>query len=78
MQKNVPSAFGCAVKTALMEQGLTQEWLAGQIRSVTGLYVDGAYLSHILAGKRNPPKIIAAIKEILKLDSCSDEPEMGA
>ena len=62
------SDFGLAVKTKLLHTGKNQEWLVGEIEHSTGMFIDGSYLSKILAGKRNPPKIVEAIREILDLE----------
>lgn len=61
------SDFGLAVKTKLLMEGKEQKWLAEAVTEKTGLYVDGGYLYKILTGKRNAPKIVAAIVEILKM-----------
>lgn len=60
--------FGLAVKTKLIgPPKRTQTWLVNEIKKVTGLYCDDAYLSNILTGQRNAPKITQAIREILDL-----------
>lgn len=60
--------FGLAVKTKLLGPPVrTQTWLAEEVRATTGLYVDDAYISKILTGQRNAPKIAHAIQEILEL-----------
>ena len=61
------SDFGLCVKTELLRQGKEQKWLEEAITEKTGLYVDSGYLYKILTGKRNAPKIVAAIREILEL-----------
>lgn len=61
------SDFGLCVKTELLRQGKEQKWLEEAITEKTGLYVDGGYMYKILTGKRNAPKIVAAIREILEL-----------
>ena len=61
------SDFGLCVKTELLRRGKEQKWLEEAIKEKTGLYVDGGYLYKILTGKRNAPKIVAAICEILEL-----------
>lgn len=60
-------AFGKTVKKRLLDLDKTQKWLIEQINGKTGLYVDGSYLWKILAGKRRPPQIIDAIKQILEI-----------
>ena len=60
--------FGLAVKTKLLGPPVrTQSWLANEVSTRTGLFVDDAYISKILTGQRNAPKIVTAIKEILDL-----------
>ena len=59
--------FGLSVKTKLLRMGKEQKWLMEAISEKTGLYVDSGYMHKILTGKRNPPKIIAAIREILEV-----------
>lgn len=60
--------FGLEVKTKLLgPPAKTQTWLAKQVEFATGMYVDDAYISKILTGQRNAPKIVQAIREILGL-----------
>ena len=61
------SDFGLCVKTELLRRGKEQKWLEEVVSEMTGLYVDGGYMYKILTGKRNAPKIVAAIREILEL-----------
>lgn len=62
------TAFGLEVKAKLLGPPTrTQSWLAEQISATTGMYVDSAYLSRILTGQRNAPKVVQAIREILDL-----------
>lgn len=61
------SDFGLCVKTELLRQGKEQKWLEEQVAKKTGLYVDSGYMYKVLTGKRNAPKIVAAIKEILNV-----------
>lgn len=68
MNKSKFSDFGLAVKTKLLMEGKEQKWLEEAIAEKTGLYVDGGYLYKILTGKRNAPKIVEAIKEILGME----------
>ena len=59
--------FGLEVKTKLLgPPSRTQTWLAEQVSKATGMYVDPAYLSKILTGQRNAPKIVQAIRMILE------------
>ena len=62
------SDFGLCVKTELLRQGKEQKWLEKAVTEKTGLFVDGGYMYKILTGKRNAPKIVAAIREILELE----------
>lgn len=61
------SDFGLCVKTKLLQIGKDQKWLEEAISKKTGLYVDSGYMYKILTGKRNAPKIVAAIREILEI-----------
>lgn len=61
------SAFSTDVRCALIKRGWTFTELASAVREKTGMFCDGAYISRILAEKRNPPKVIAAIREILDI-----------
>lgn len=61
------SDFGLCVKTELLRRGKEQKWLEEAITEKTGLYVDSGYMYKVLTGKRNAPKIVAAIREILEL-----------
>ena len=57
--------FRKAVKIALVEQDKKAKWLIEEVAKRTGLYFDDSYLSKILNGKNNNPKIVEAIKDIL-------------
>ena len=62
------TGFGLEVKTKLLgPPNRTQMWLAEEASRVTGMYVDSAYISKILTGQRNAPKVVQAIREILDL-----------
>ena len=64
--------FGIAVKTKLLKHPLgTQEALAEEVSARTGLSVDGPYISNIMAGRRNAPKVVQAIREILDITETS-------
>lgn len=66
--------FGLAVKTKLLgPPARTQSWLATEVSAKTGMYVDDAYLSRILTGKRNAPLIVSAIGEILDIQDVTNE-----
>lgn len=60
--------FGLAVKTKLLDHPIrTQTRLAEEVSKKTEMFVDDAYLSKILTGQRNAPKIVEAIKDILDI-----------
>ena len=61
------SDFGLLVKTELLRQGRSHQWLAETVSEKTGLFVDDGYLYKILTGQRNAPKIVEAICEILSI-----------
>jgi hypothetical protein len=63
------SDFGLSVKTELLRRGKEQKWLEEAIKERTGLYVDGGYMYKILTGQRKAPKIVAAIVELLELQT---------
>jgi hypothetical protein len=62
------SDFGLCVKTKLLQIGKDQKWLNEAVSEKTGLYVDNGYMYKILTGKRNAPKIVKAIREILSIE----------
>ena len=62
------SDFGLRVKMELLQNGKDQKWLEAAVAEKTGLFVDGGYMYKILTGKRNAPKIVAAICEILSIE----------
>ncbi len=67
------TGFGLVVKTKLLGPPTrTQAWLVDEVRAATGLYVDDAYISKILTGQRNAPKIVQAIRDILELTEQAD------
>ena len=57
--------FGKAVKKRFIDVTKNTSWLADQVRKKTGMFCDQAYISRIVSGERNAPKIVAAINEIL-------------
>lgn len=63
------SDFGLCVKTKLLHMGKDQKWLEEEVTSRTGLYVDNGYIYKILTGRRNAPRIVSAICEILDISS---------
>ena len=66
------SDFGLCVKTELLRQGKEQKWLEEAVSEKTGLYVDGGYMYKILTGRRNAPKIVAAICEVLSISEAGE------
>ena len=67
MKSSKFTPFGLCVKTKLLQTGVDQKCLIEAIKKKTGLYVDSSYLGKILTGKRNAPKIVEAICEILNI-----------
>ena len=67
------SDFGFRVKTELLRTGRDQKWLQGVVSEKTGLFVDNGYMYKILTGKRNAPKIVDAICEVMDISK-----EIGA
>lgn len=67
MLKRPPTPFGLAVKTKLLEIGQPQEWLIGECRAKTGMYVDSSTMYKLLTGQLNSFRLKAAIREILNL-----------
>lgn len=61
------TTFGLCVKTELLRRGKEQKWLEKSITEKTGLYVDSSYLSKVFTGKRNAPRVVQAIREILNI-----------
>jgi hypothetical protein len=57
--------FGLCVKTELLRMGKDQKWLEEAVSEKTGLFVDNGYMYKVLTGRRNAPKIVAAISDIL-------------
>lgn len=67
------SDFGLSVKTELLRRGKEQKWLEEAVSAQTGLYVDSGYMYKILTGRRNAPRIVEAIREILELKGTESE-----
>lgn len=59
--------FAKEVKKSLIDRDWTAADLAQEVNRKTGLYCDAAYISRILTGKRNAPKIVQAIRDILDI-----------
>lgn len=66
------SDFGLSVKTELLKRGKEQKWLEEVVSEKTGLFVDGGYMYKILTGRRNAPKIVAAIREVLGMEGAPE------
>ena len=69
----VNTTFGKEVRKRLIDKEWTIAVLAEEVSARTGLFCDNAYMSRILNGERNPPKIISAIREILDLPEEGDD-----
>lgn len=69
MNESKFSDFGLCVKTELLRRGKEQKWLEETVSEKTGLYVDSGYMYKVLTGQRNAPKIVAAIREILQINT---------
>lgn len=59
--------FGKQIKIRLVELDKPQTWLIAQVKERTGMFCDDSYLRRIMNGVSKPPKIVAAIREILDL-----------
>lgn len=59
--------FGLSVRCKLLQMGKEQKWLQEEVTSRTGLFVDNGYMYKVLTGRRNAPRIVAAIREILDI-----------
>lgn len=60
--------FGKSVRIGLIVKGMSRAKLAEEVTQKTGLFCDEKYLSQIINGNRNPPKIKEAICEILEIE----------
>ena len=67
------TSFGLCVKTELLRRGKTQKWLEEEITNRTGLFADSGYMDKILKGKRNAPRVVEAIREILEIQECDQD-----
>ena len=59
--------YGKSIKHRLIDMDKTQKWLQDAVTEKTGLYMDRSYMTKILTGQLETPKIVAAINEILGL-----------
>jgi len=64
----VSQDFAKKIKKKLIDVEKNQTWLVEKIRDKTGLYCDSSYLSMILNGKKNSPRIKSTICEILEIE----------
>ena len=60
--------YGKLVKKTLIDLGKSAKELSEEVAEATGLYCSSAYLSKVLSGERNAPKIRAAINDILGIE----------
>ena len=56
-----------------VKRGKTQKWLEEEITNRTGLFADSGYMDKILKGKRNAPKVVQAIRDILEIQDCNQD-----
>lgn len=61
------TAFGTAIKVALIKSGHTNGWLCKKVEEKTGMYFDDSYLSKICRGVVSKPIFEDAIRDILGL-----------
>ena len=59
------TAYGRKVKRKMRQANISMVELAEAVKGSSGLYCDSQYLYKIFTGKRNAPKIVQAIDEIL-------------
>jgi hypothetical protein len=67
MLKRLLTPLGAEIKTKLISLNETQEWLIGQVKERTGMYVDSSNLYKLMTGQLNSKKLEGAIKEILHI-----------
>ena len=68
MSKTPLTSWGIAVKTELMKNGKTQEWLIQEIKKQTDNYVDSSNIYKVLYGKLNSKVLINIINNILHIN----------
>lgn len=61
-------SFEKTVKINLIKKGKNQTWLMNEVKERTGLYMDSSYLSKVIKGKKQPPKVVEAIRDILGMN----------
>lgn len=59
--------IGKEIKKRLIDLEKNQLWLAEQVKQVTGLYFDSAYLQKIMTGTLKTPGVVSAIRKILEI-----------
>ena len=59
--------YGKRIQIELVKREKTKEWLIGEIRAKTGMYVDRSNLNKIIAGKIKSSRLTDAINEILEI-----------
>ena len=57
--------YGRKAKRQMRKANMSMSELARAVRQKSGLYCDSQYLYKIFTGKRNAPKIVETINEIL-------------
>jgi hypothetical protein len=61
------SDFGHKVKTKLLKLKKNQTWLIDEVKKKHNCFLDSAYMSKILSGERQAPKIRKVICEVLDI-----------
>lgn len=59
------SDFEYKVKNKLLKMKKSQSWLIEEVKKIHNCYLDSAYMSKILSGKRQAPEIRKAICDVL-------------
>lgn len=59
--------YGIKIKTELLRQGKTQNWLIDEIKQKTDKYVDTSNLYKLMTGQIANSEISGAINEILNI-----------
>lgn len=62
------TAFGLAVKSALLRAGKRQAWLEKEVTRRTGKYMDSGLMYKILTGRRPARETVRVICQILELE----------
>lgn len=57
--------LGVEVKTRLLVLNETQEWLIGQAKEKTGMYVDSSNLYKLMTGQLHSERLEGAVRDIL-------------